>query len=204
MRKKRKIYLDADDTIMNSSLAIIDIANKKFKTNKTIDDLKDWGYESIFKNTDDFNTVSLYESDLFFQTVTPNREFVDFYKKYKKELDFFVVTLGTEKNLEKKQKWFEDFFPEMTFFGIGINPKTSENIAFNKSIVDMSNSIQVDDRFDCVKHTNASVKMVLKNNRDFYWANQTDIANFYYMDNWDMIDQSIDFILSNPFLFFEE
>ena len=68
----------------------------------------------------------------------------------------------------------------------------------------MYNSIQIDDRFDCVRYTNASVKMVLKNNKDFYWANQTDITNFYYMENWDMIDESVDFILHNQYLFFED
>lgn len=200
IKGKRKIYLDADDTIMNSSLAIIEIANQKFGTDKTIDDLKDWSYETIFKNTDEFNTVSLYESDIFFETVTPNIGFCKFYEKYKNELDFIVVTLGTKKNLEKKKEWFKKIFPAITFFGIGIG----EGSAFDKSILDMYNSIQIDDRFDCVRYTNASVKMVLKNNKDFYWANQTDITNFYYMDNWDMIDESVDFILHNQYLFFED
>ena len=181
IKGKRKIYLDADDTIMNSSLAIIEIANQKFGTDKTIDDLKDWSYETIFKNTDEFNTVSLYESDIFFETVTPNIGFCKFYEKYKNELDFIVVTLGTKKNLEKKKEWFKKIFPAITFFGIGIG----EGSAFDKSILDMYNSIQIDDRFDCVRYTNASVKMVLKNNKDFYWANQTDITNFYYMENMD-------------------
>lgn len=46
--KKIKIYFDVDDTILNSSEAVIEILSHKYKINKTIKDLKDWNYQSIY------------------------------------------------------------------------------------------------------------------------------------------------------------
>ena len=48
-QRKIRLFIDADDTILESSKAAINILNKKFNIvpQKTYDDMKDWGYRSI-------------------------------------------------------------------------------------------------------------------------------------------------------------
>ena len=58
-----RIFLDCDDTIINSSECIIDLLNKKNGTNKTIRDLKDFHYHSIDKTLTDKDVINLIESD---------------------------------------------------------------------------------------------------------------------------------------------
>ena len=47
---KRTIFLDVDDVLLNSSAAVVAILNQRYGINKTLDDLVDWGYKSIYRN----------------------------------------------------------------------------------------------------------------------------------------------------------
>ena len=67
--EKIKVYIDADDTILDSSVAIIDILNKKNNTNKTIHNLRDWNYRDIDGTMNGDKILELYESEEFFNTV---------------------------------------------------------------------------------------------------------------------------------------
>ena len=46
---KIKLFIDADDTILESSKTVINILNKRFNISppKTYDDIRDWGYRSM-------------------------------------------------------------------------------------------------------------------------------------------------------------
>ena len=79
------LYLDADDTILLSSEAVIKILNKKYNINppKTINGMKDWGYRSIYKYITTKEVENIYESDEFFNMVEFDPLFLDFYNKNK-------------------------------------------------------------------------------------------------------------------------
>ena len=51
--KKQTIFWDLDDVVFNSTEVVVDIINKKFRepnhlAPKSIQDVKDWGYKSIY------------------------------------------------------------------------------------------------------------------------------------------------------------
>ena len=81
--KKVKLFIDADDTILRSSEAVIKLLNQKYGTNKTTDDWDDWGYLSISEGKATRQDISdLFESQEFF-------DIVEIYDGFEKMLDMF-------------------------------------------------------------------------------------------------------------------
>ena len=64
-----KVFCDFDNTLVMSDRRIIDMINKKYKINKTENDIHDWGYRSILENITKEEVESMYESDYFFDNV---------------------------------------------------------------------------------------------------------------------------------------
>ena len=81
MEKKIKLFIDADDTILESSKAFIEILNERFNISppKTYEDLKDWCYRSIYHFCTKDIINEIYDSDIFFEKVKINEIFKNFY-----------------------------------------------------------------------------------------------------------------------------
>ena len=80
--EKQKILIDIDDTLLKSSEEIIRELNLKNGTNKTIDNLKDYGYRSIDKNITKQDITYMYGSETFWSNVEFNDYAIDFLRKY--------------------------------------------------------------------------------------------------------------------------
>ena len=74
--EKQKIVLDFDDTLVKSSEQIIQMLNQRHNLNKTIKDLTDWGYSSIYPQITNQEVTELYSSKDFFEKFedSPNPE----------------------------------------------------------------------------------------------------------------------------------
>ena len=206
---KIKLFLDADDTILQSSETIIKMLNEKYNINppKTVEDIGDWGYRSIYKNLSSAEVDQLYESDIFFNDVAINPVFWDFYTKYRDQLDISVVTKGTRVNIEKKKKYLDEAFNnQYTYYGIVLVKDEFNRVIrnYDKSKIDMSGGIQIDDRADCLENTNAAVKILIRNG-ERYWNKPILCANMpnnvYIVNNWNEAIEIILFMYNNPTLF---
>lgn len=200
--EKIKVYIDADDTILDSSVAIIDILNKKNNTSKTIHDLRDWNYRDIDGTMNGDKILELYESEEFFNTVKIKENVKDYLKEIIEKISVFIVSKGTQKNLNKKEEFFKkELGVPFNFKGLSF----TEGQDFNKSSVDMRNGIQIDDRMDCLRHTNAAVKILLRNNANYSWnIPDVNMENLYVVNSWEEIQEIINFALENVDMFFEE
>lgn len=187
-----KLFLDADDTILNSSETIIEILNDKHNLHprKTIKDLTSWNFNSIYPMTRK-DLMSIFESDEFFERVTFKKGFLEFYNKFKNTFKIIIVTKGTLENLKKKSKFFKKFLPDAEIQGLIL----TEEQSFDKSLIDMTGGIQVDDRMDCLSNTKASIKILIKNFNEFPWNNMynTVIDNLYAVNTWEEISEIYDF-----------
>lgn len=206
---KITLYLDVDDTILESSKAIIEILNKKHGINpqKTIDDLSDWGYRSIYGHTTIEDVKTMYSSDEFFDVVKFAPSFLDFYKKSLEKVNFVFVTKGTTENINKKKEYLQKHLGK-TFEYIGLpiiyHEDDDAQKRFSKASVNMRHGIQVDDRIDCLESTNAPVKILLKMYGDHYWNLPEDysgIPNLYVVTNWEEAIQIIDFAYNEHYIF---
>lgn len=191
---KLKIYLDCDDTILNSSETVIDILNNRYGINKNIEDLKDWYYRSIVKNILPEQIIEIYSSDEFWSRVKFKQSFLDFYNKYRNKFEWYIVTKGDSVNLEKKKKFLDGKLKKYYYIPLDFED-TNE---FCKHMIDMEGGIQVDDRRDCLVDTNAACKILITNNRERYWNKSVINAdNFYRVSDWEEIQQILLFFNDN-------
>lgn len=188
-----KIFLDCDDTIMNSSECIIGLLNKKNGTNKTIKDLKDFHYRSIDKTLTDEDVIKLFESDEFWDSVDYNNGFLEIKDFIDTNFDVEVVSCGTELNLKKKKEKLKPLGYKFT----GILIKDDSNLC--KKCIDMQNGIQIDDNMSSMSNTNAAIKILFQNNNDFTWNKPKPNAdNLYVVQTWKEIFRVLEFLKKNP------
>lgn len=197
-RKGTTVFLDADDTVLESSKAVIEIINKRYSINppKTIKDLKEWNYTCIYPKMTQEEVEEIYKSQEFFDTVKPDKEFLKVYEELKEDFNFVIVTKGTKENLDRKEAFFVRYFPRMRFIGIEFEP--GSNSSFDKSLVDMRGGIQIDDRVDALTGTNASCKILLKNGRDLAWNTPEPGNTLYIVNCWKEIGAVLRFTVREP------
>lgn len=204
---KIMLYLDVDDTIIKSSEAVIKILNKKYNITppKSVNDMKDWGYRSIYKNITRCEVEEIYGSDEFFNIVEFDQDFLNFYNLNKNKIEITICTKGTKDNIEKKEKFIKNALGEGVNY-IGMQFKLDEdgnNIEdYRKSTINMKHGIQIDDRTDALRDTNANIKILINNDRLLTWnQNYENINNLYVVRNWHEISQIISFAYDNHFVF---
>lgn len=187
---KLKLYLDCDDTITNSSETVVKIICKRYGINKTIKDLKDFGYRSIYKNITTEEIIDIYESDEFWELVNLKEDFENIKENLKELFDVNIVTCGTEINFRKKRD-FIDKHLNIPMIGVSIYKEKR----FDKSEVDMLGGIQIDDNHKCLQ-TNASIKVLLK---DFRFNNlhkefaEAGEDNMYVARDWTELFELLKF-----------
>lgn len=189
---KQTIYLDVDDVVFNSSEVVLDILNKEYNLHKTMNDIKDWCYTSIYKNMTPQKVEEIYESEDFWSRIRIREDFLNNIIKeikIKENYIFAFVTQGNKKNLKKKIIYFiehpdfKDTFKESNFYGVGLDE--------TKDDVDMSNGVQIDDNFKNLRNTNSKLKILLKNNINTKYNNYdykdeiTNREDLYIIDNFE-------------------
>lgn len=205
--KKITLYIDADDTILNSSEVVIAILNKRYNISppKTIKDLRDWRYRSIYKDVTIEEIQKIYESEEFYDMAAVNEVFLNFYKTNKKHFEIVIVTKGTDENLIKKEKFLKSVLgDEIRYVGLRMDQKTGEcgQEDYDKSSVNMKYGIQIDDRTDALRNTNAPIKILYKHDSDTTWnCGYENLENFYAVDTWRQIVEILLFVKDNHFMF---
>lgn len=176
--KKQKIVLDFDDTMVRSSEQIITMINQRYNLNKTLEDLTDWGYTSIYPNMSTSEVTELYSSKQFFKEVKWNEGVRLFLTEFKNDYKFVVCSKGSQQNLNLKKIFLVNWFNQMNikdweFVGLETNDDSDYNL--NKSMVDFSDCVFcVDDNVNALLSINTPKKILIKNYSEYYW-NETPI-----------------------------
>lgn len=178
------IFLDFDNTIVESNKKIIDILNKKYNISKTEEDLNDYNFNSIYPITFD-EKISIFESDEFYNQLEFKPGVLEFLDKYNKYFNIIIISKGTKNNLIKKKKWLNKNLPGYKFIGI-------EGQSFNKGKINMKHSIQIDDNFDCLK-TNAELKILYKSFNNYPWQEPNENYEYIAVNTWNEIDSILEF-----------
>lgn len=180
------MYIDFDNTIVESNRRIIELLNERYNLLKTEDDLLDYGYKSIVPITEQ-EKISLFESDDFFSNLKFKDGFLKVLDKYySKDIKFIIVTKGTSENLIKKTKWIKENIP----YDIEVIGITNEGLSKNK--VNMLNGIQID---DCTKalDTNAQLKILYKSGNNYEWQKGYENTDIIVVNSWQEIDEILSF-----------
>ena len=181
----KTIYLDFDNTMVESNKRIIEILNSKYHTSKTENDLKDYQFDSIYPISEQ-EKLEMFESDEFYNGLEFKPQVLEVLNKYKDSYNFIIVSKGTPNNLVKKQNWIISHLPYNLKF-IGLSGQT-----FKKDKIDMSDGIQIDDNFSCLK-TNAALKILYKSFNQFPWQQPDTDDEYIAVNTWEEIDSILDF-----------
>lgn len=181
---KLKLYVDFDSTIVDSIARFVQMANKKYNVEKNSGDLGHYGFKNMYPELSTEELLDIFAKEEFFNN---NLKIIDgcleVLYKYKDIYDICIATACTGDNLKHKKAWVEKNLPFVKEFH---SFTTSD-----KSSLDMSDGIQIDDTYKCLK-TNASLKILFKNYKNYEWQRHCN-TEVYNVNNWEEIDSILEF-----------
>nr|DAK84776.1 MAG TPA: 5' nucleotidase [Caudoviricetes sp.] len=182
----KKIFLDFDNTLVESNKRIIEILTERYNLNKTEEDLKDYFYKSIYNKVTKKEIEEIYESQLFFEKLEFKPSVLQILDKYKEKYKIIITTKGTSTNLLLKKQWIEENLDnKIKFLGL-------EGTSFDKHFVNMKGGIQIDDNLNCLK-TNAEIHILYKDGHSYSWQRGYENKDILLVDTWDQIDEILNF-----------
>ena len=181
---KHRLFIDFDGCIVNTIKTICDLYNEDFKYYKKFHPVKWWEV-----NTWDFRECNCaapeyintyFNQQRFFDRV----EYMDWAKnildKLSERYDITIVSSGYSPNLKAKEIWINNNLPYCEF--IGVNLKKYKD----KSHVDMSNGIFIDDSMNNLVTSNAKIKVCF--GEIYPWNENWNGIRCY---NWHELDKFI-------------
>lgn len=194
-----KLFIDFDNTIVNSSEVIVDMLNEHFDKNENFEKLRKYDFSDLFPECSYWDIEKFFNSDEMFERlkIFPNMiETVDAFKDFFDEIS--IVTIGTKDNLENKKRFLKENNLELTFYGIENNGRS------DKSSVDMHNGVFIDDHIGCLHSSNAKIKILMKNVENGEWNRVEPNDDIYVVNNWYEVYSIFDFIKKNKELYLWE
>lgn len=180
------IFLDFDNTLVDSNNIVIKYINNKYNINNNKNNLKDYYYKSLYRNITNKEIEYIYESDFFWNSAGEEL-FTDALKIFEGN-NINICSCGTRLNLEKKSHFLDC---------LGLNYRkayilSSDGLRNNmKSIYDMHGAIQIDDIPECLYDTNASLKILFTNGEDNHWQKLRPNCDIYVANSWNEIFEII-------------
>ena len=176
---KVKLFLDFDGTITNSSKAICECYNEIYKDYSEFKpanwwENNTWNYTDICPLMERPN--KLFSDKRFFDRLEfincNTKEIIEEISKY---YEIIITSIGTPENISYKSLWLKTNLPVIKEYIFLSN----EHCTMDKSVVNMSCSIFIDDVNSNLESSNAKVKIIFG---DEYPWNETSLCLRCY--NW--------------------
>lgn len=183
---KTKLFLDFDNTIVDTIAAVVSLYNEDYSSHDGFvsinpKDVTSWEFKEC--NLATYEEIDKYFGDeRFFQRIKLYPGARQALRSLSHMYDITIVSHGYAKNLELKKKWIKDKLFKEIFDSncnaefIGVDWKEHSD----KSHVDMSNSIFVDDSIKNLETSNAKHKILYGEYMD--WNNMNN--KFIRCKNW--------------------
>ena len=187
---KQKLFLDFDSCICNSIKSFCEVYNFLYSDKQGFTPAR-WSYvekwnfsdECALLEGDSEKVHSLFEHNLFFK----NLEFMDdlterVIERLCEKYQVIIISIGTPLNIAKKALWVRDNLPCIKDHIYLIN----EGSVMHKGLVDMHDSIQVDDHVSCLTSTNAMNKIIFGDT--YSWNLNSTYPRAW---NWNDVDRML-------------
>lgn len=169
---KRKIFLDFDGTIINSAKAFCSIYNDAYQFQPNFKSARWWEVNDYgFKDECPLltNIHDIFSSPLFFDRVefmcANTKEIIEqLCDKY----HVIICSIGTPENLSHKSLWLKDNLPCIKDYILIHN----QGNKMDKSIINMSDGIIIDDVASNLETSNAKLKICF--GEDYSWNESFD------------------------------
>lgn len=185
-----KLYLDFDNTIVNTGETVVNILNRRYGTNKRWEHIRRYDFKDLFPNVSKSEISELFNSSILYNNVSFLNGAREVIKSVRNSFDIEIITIGNEQNKFQKCRWLALNFPAK--YNLRVLDNKDNN--FDKSIIDMSDGIFIDDSSECLRSSNAKVKTLLSNELETEW-NREENDEFYVAPNWYEIGNILKFYI---------
>ena len=172
-----KIFVDFDDTIVDSVENVIRIANNRYGQKVTINDIIQWSFDGVYDGVDSQDIVNIFYEDDFFKTLKLKDHALITLSKLSARNEIIIATKTTRDGLIKKYKWIKENLKHVC--------KHIDLMGFNleqtKYIPSMEESIMIDDNVQFLEESRAKYQIFYNNHRPF---DETQQWNGLEVDNW--------------------
>lgn len=179
-----KVFVDFDDTLVKSRKSIVKCINDMFHLSRTEDDVTDWGFRSLKGDLTKKELEGLFESDAFWNNVEFYEGAIDTLAGH----DVYLCTVGTTENLRRKSQFLSEH--SLPYHEAFVNSDRGQTMK-DKKMFDMAGAIQIGDTWQELEQTNASIKILFKDYRDYSWQQVPPNAEVYIVDTWKEISDII-------------
>lgn len=179
----KKLILDFDNTIVDTTRAMIKAMNPYIKdvTKKVPEDSLAycWSFADIFPETHLryidilFNSKHLFDNMELFPNLYDTLEDL-----HNKGVQIFICTIGSYKNIKLKLDYLHEQLPF-----VDVIPIAQNNIVMNKAIINMENSVFLDDNVDCLNSSNADSKILYRH--DGFITEKNRVWNNFVSTSWE-------------------
>lgn len=184
MKKKIKLYMDYDGTLVNSIKSFVEIYNWLYSDIKERDadwtKVRQWNFQDECTKIDPHDVEKIFADKRFFNILEFYPEMRQLMYEYcvinKDVYEVYIVSKGTKNNLKHKKEWIKNNLPFMKEENI-ILMDIEDGSNMSKSSIDMSDGIIIDDNQDCLKSSNAKWKILFtwkdvraEWNKDMYYT----------------------------------
>lgn len=164
---KRKIFIDIDGCLLDSISSFCNVYNELYINHPDFipanpDLVKTWEASEQIPLCQDIN--ELFAHRLFFEFAQPLDKYtLPVLERLSKQYELVVCSIGVPENISRKARFIEKTFP-MIKQSIFLSQK---NCKMDKSIIDMSKSIFIDDVASNLESSNASLKICIGKQYDW-------------------------------------
>ena len=151
-----KLFIDVDSTLVKSRKRLCEYYAHKYSVNVNWQDVKEWNLTDVLELANRGEVGEWFNHRDFYAGI----EFYSNAKKYINKLSkiykIHFCTVGSVKNLNHKSLFLRENFPNIPIISL------SENIS--KGLVNMSDSIFLDDKMQNLEESNANSKILFQGN----------------------------------------
>ena len=179
----KKLILDFDNTIVNTTKAMIRSMNPFIKdSSKKVDENSPsyyWSFKDLFPETHMRYIDILFNSELLFDNMELYSNVRNVLEDlHEKGVMIYVCSIGSYKNIKLKLDYLHKHLPF-----VEVIPIAQNNIAMDKAIINMENAVFLDDNVDCLNSSNADVKILYKH--DNFTTEKNRVWNGYVSTSWE-------------------
>lgn len=190
MKNIKTIFIDLDGVLFKSLNCIVDMYNNDFKNAPnysyvSYDKVQSWTFKELIATTPE-HINEYFNQERFFNNVKlfdDSKEIID---ELNKKYDIVFVSHGNPPNLKLKEKYIEKYFPYAKFIGVDLN------LHKDKSCVDMSDGIFIDDVYKNLVTSNALIKICFGNVYKWNVQYLTNNKNAFRAYSWKEVKNIID------------
>lgn len=194
-KKPIKVYLDFDNTLVDSNNAMIYLLNQEYGTDRKYEELKRYDFKDLFPKLTDEHCEELFGGWRLFGLLDFFESCYETLDYFKKRCEYSLVTYGSKENLFCKEFWCKKHLPFIKNYYL-LEFK-EDNCGYDKSMIDMSDGIFVDDHIEYLRSSNAKVKILFRNNHDGDWNEINNLDDVYVVNSWKEIYHIIKFYVDN-------